>query len=162
LFGAAAAVTGGAVVVGPGSTQPASAAVARRAARAAATSRLPFTPIAPVARTVDDVTVPAGYGWDPIIRWGDPIFTDAPLFDAGNQSAAAQAKQFGYNCDYLDIIVTDRYHRKALLVANHEYTNESIMFPPGMDPAELIRTVWAAHGLSVVELRRQEAGGTWR
>ena len=162
FFGAAAAVTGAAVVFGPGSARPANAAVARRAARAAATSKLPFTPIAPVARTVDDVTVPAGYGWDPIIRWGDPIFTDAPLFDAGNQSAAAQAKQFGYNCDYLDIIVTDRYNRKALLVANHEYTNENIMFPPGMDSAELIKTVWAAHGMSVVELRRQEAGDTWR
>ncbi len=33
----------------------------------------PSPPIAPVASTVDDVTVPVGYRWDPIIRWGDPI-----------------------------------------------------------------------------------------
>ena len=32
------------------------------------------------------------------------------------------------------------------------------MFPPDMDPAEVVRTAWAAHGLSVVELRRRRAG----
>ena len=46
----------------------------------------------------------------------------------------AQAGQFGYNNDYLDIIVTNRAGTRALLVCNHEYTNEGIMFPPGMDP----------------------------
>ena len=30
-----------------------------------------------------------------------------------------------------------------------------------MDAAERIRTAWAAHGLSVVELRRRSAGSTW-
>ena len=122
---------------------------------------LSFTPIAPVAKNVDAFTVPAGYRWDPIIRWGDPILEGAPAFDANAQTAAKQAGQFGYNCDYLDIIVTDRKGTRALLVANHEYTNEAIMFPPDLDPAELIRTVWAAHGLSVVELRRRSAGSTW-
>ena len=122
---------------------------------------LTFTPIDPVPNTVDAVTVPSGYRWDPIIRWGDPILAGAPAFDANAQTAAKQAGQFGYNCDYLDIIVTDRKGRRALLVANHEYTNEAIMFPPDMDPAERIRTAWAAHGLSVVELRRTSAGSTW-
>ena len=32
------------------------------------------------------------------------------------------------------------------------------MFPPGTDPAEVIRTAWAAHGMSVVELERKRAG----
>ena len=32
--------------------------------------------------------------------------------------------------------MTDRKGTRALLVANHEYTNENIMFPPDMDPAE--------------------------
>ena len=122
---------------------------------------LTFTPIAPVPNTVDTVTVPAGYRWDAIIRWGDPIFDGAPVFDAAKQSGAAQARQFGYNCDYLDIIVTDRKGTRALLVANHEYTNENIMFPPDMDAAEQIRTAWAAHGMSVVELRRRSAGDVW-
>ncbi len=124
--------------------------------------RLPFTAIAPVATTVDDMTVPLGYAWRPLIRWGDPILPGAPLFDAQRQSPRAQAGQFGYNCDYLDIIETNRRGTRALLVANHEYTNENIMFPPDLDPATAIRTAWAAHGMSVVELERGTRGRPWR
>jgi hypothetical protein len=122
---------------------------------------LPFAAIAPVATTVDDVTIPDGYEWDAIIRWGDPILPGAPGFDALNQTPEAQAGQFGYNNDYLDIIATNRSGTEALLVCNHEYTNEGIMFPPGMDPETLIRTAWAAHGMSVVQLKRRRRGDTW-
>lgn len=124
--------------------------------------RLAFAAIAPVATTVDDVTVPAGYAWDTIIRWGDPILRGAPTFDGARQSPEAQAGQFGYNNDYLDIIETNRSGTRAILVCNHEYTNEAIMFPPGTDPATVIRTAWAAHGMSVVELERRRRGDTWR
>jgi secreted PhoX family phosphatase len=122
---------------------------------------LPFSPIAPAATTVDDVTVPVGYRWDTILRWGDPILPGAPAFDTNAQSPEAQAGQFGYNNDYLDIIETNRAGTEALLVCNHEYTNEGIMFPPGTDPATVIRTAWAAHGMSVVELRRRKRGDVW-
>jgi secreted PhoX family phosphatase len=122
---------------------------------------LRFSPIAPVGRTVDDVTVPAGYRWDTILRWGDPILAGAPTFDASAQTPEAQAGQFGYNNDYLDIIETNRAGTTALLVCNHEYTNEGIMFPPGTDPATVIRTAWAAHGMSVVELTRRRRGDVW-
>jgi secreted PhoX family phosphatase len=122
---------------------------------------LTFEPITPVPATVDDLSVPGGYRWDAIIRWGDPIVAHAPVFDAEHQTAARQASQFGYNCDYLDIIVTDRAGTRATLVANHEYTNEAIMFPPGMDATEAVRTAMAAHGMSVVELRRRSAGAVW-
>ncbi len=122
---------------------------------------LPFTAIPPIVKSVDDVTVPSDYRWDPIIRWGDPILPGAPAFDPAAQSPQAQAGQFGYNCDYLDIIVTHPRGKKALLVANHEYTNENIMFPPGTPAETVVRTAWAAHGLSVVELRRKGAGEKW-
>lgn len=161
ILGATAVGTAGVALA----SQPAAALfrspAARGTAGAVGAGSLEFSAIAPVPNNVDAVTVPSGYRWDTIIRWGDPIFDGAPVFDAANQSAAAQAQQFGYNCDYLDIIVTDRKGTRALLVANHEYTNENIMFPPDMDAAERIRTAWAAHGLSVVELRRRSAGATW-
>ena len=142
---------------------PAAAAPsAPRSARAAGRpERLPFSPISPVATTVDDVTVPGGYRWDPILRWGDPILAGAPAFDPTQQTPEAQAGQFGYNNDYLDIIETNRAGTRALLVCNHEYTNEGIMFPPGSDPETVIRTVWAAHGMSVVELERRRRGDVW-
>ena len=46
--------------------------------------QLKFAPIAPVTSTVDAMTVPEGYSWHPIIRWGDPLFADSPAFDPQN------------------------------------------------------------------------------
>ena len=127
------------------------------------TAGLAFGAIDPVDRLVDEFTVPAGYRWSPIIRWGDPLFASSPSLDFANQSADAQAGQFGYNNDYLDIIA-DPSGKTGVLVANHEYVNPNIMFPPTNDPAEKRRRgdiYKAAQGMSVVELRRDKAGDPW-
>ena len=63
-------------------------------------SKLKFSAIAPVDAAVDKLTVPAGFTWQPVIRWGDPLFNDSPAFDVDHQSAEAQARQFGYNNDF--------------------------------------------------------------
>ncbi|MFF2496194.1 PhoX family protein [Agromyces sp. NPDC058064] len=164
-LGAAGAFT----LVAAGALKPAPAQAATLAGRgagagAAAASRLPFEPIAPVSHLVDEFTVPAGYRWQALVRWGDPIFPDAPAFDLHGQSAAAQARQFGYNNDYLDVIA-DRGGLTGVLVTNHEYVNPGIMFPPSSDPAELRRRseiYKAAQGMSVVEVARDRVGGPWR
>jgi secreted PhoX family phosphatase len=156
--GAATAVA----AVAPAIGSPAAAAPAARPQKPGQDGEgLRFTPITPVPAVNDDVEVPPGFDWHPIIRWGDPILAGAPLFDANNQTPENQSRQFGYNNDYLDIIETDKKGTRALLVANHEYTNENIMFPPGMDQATMIRTAWAAHGMSVVELERRRRGDQW-
>ena len=127
------------------------------------TAGLAFEPIAPVARTVDAFTVPAGYTWSPLIRWGDPLFSSAPAFDILAQTPEAQALQFGYNCDYLDILA-DPNGKRGVLVTNHEYVNPGIMFPATSDPAELRRRgdiYKAAQGMSVVELERRRTGKPW-
>ncbi len=124
--------------------------------------RLPFTPIAPVPAATDRFVVPSGYQWSPIIRWGDPIISASDIFDPANQTSDLQSRQFGYNNDYLDILVSGR--RDAVLVANHEYTNENVMFPPATDDAmadEQRRVAMMAHGMSVVELRRRRPGSPW-
>ena len=77
--------------------------------------KLPFTAIDAVPRTVDTMTVPKGYDWAPIIRWGDPLFDDSPEFDITAQTGESQAKQFGYNCDYLNVISDGRNDRTCLL-----------------------------------------------
>ena len=158
LLGTGAA-TAGAALVGPTLASPVAAAPAAVARRRV--SPLRFTPIEPVPATVDAMTVPAGFDWKPIIRWGDPILAGAPVFDPVDQRPRAQAGQFGYNCDYLDIIPTNSRRTRALLVANHEYTNEEVMFPPETDSETVIRTAMAAHGMSVVELRRNRARQNW-
>jgi secreted PhoX family phosphatase len=106
------------------------AAPGAEAAAAQAASNLPFTAITPVDASVDQFDVPAGYRWAPIIRWGDPLFSTTDRFDADDQTARRASRQFGYNNDYLDIIPINSRNKEALLVANHEYTNENIMFPP--------------------------------
>lgn len=123
---------------------------------------LAFVTIDPVPATVDNVTVPRGYRWDPIIRWGDPMFADTPGLKPNGTTPRAQARQFGYNCDYLDILPDRGSTTRGILVANHEYTNENIMFPPGTDPETVVKTAWAAHGFSVVEIRRTGPGELWR
>lgn len=122
---------------------------------------LAFTPIAPVPAETDAVTVPEGYDWHAIIKWGDPLFNDSPEFDIMNQTPEAQAKQFGYNNDYLDIIEIGKNGKRAVLCCNHEYTNEGIMFPEGTDEDLIRKVAMMAHGFSVVELRREERGGKW-
>jgi secreted PhoX family phosphatase len=125
-------------------------------------SRLSFTAIAPVDAAVDALTVPEGFTWRPVIRWGDPLFRDSPAFDAEHQSAAAQARQFGYNNDYTDILpIEGSKDRRAVLFTNHEYTNEGIMFPASMPAAEARAVGRAAHGLTVVELERKNKNKPW-
>lgn len=124
---------------------------------------LDFEPIAPVDAAVDDFTVPKGFDWSPIIRWGDPLFADSPAFDPQNQTYESQSQQFGFNNDYLDII-PDRGGRTGVLVCNHEYTNENTMFPADQRANDLRRMAEvgiAAHGMAVVELERSGPGQPW-
>ncbi|MCZ7459115.1 PhoX family protein [Streptomyces sp. WMMC940] len=120
---------------------------------------LRFTPVEP--NTADKVTVPEGYAQNVVIRWGEPILRGAPAFDADRQTARAQAGQFGYNNDFLSLLPL-REHGRQVLVANHEYTDEQLMFK-GYDAAnptrEQVEIAWAAHGLSVVVVQEERRSG---
>ncbi|MGP3998596.1 PhoX family protein [Streptomyces sp. 8N706] len=138
-----------------GQTPPAAAATPAGAGEPGKGTRaargLRFTPVAP--NTTDAVTVPEGYAKNIVIRWGDPILRGAPAFDPDRQSAKAQAGQFGYNNDYMAVLDLPGERDRQLLVINHEYTDEQLMFA-GYDAANPTREQaeigWAAHGLSVL------------
>ncbi|CCA56835.1 putative phosphatase [Streptomyces venezuelae ATCC 10712] len=121
---------------------------------------LRFTPVAP--NTADQVTVPSGYSQNVVIRWGEPILRGAPAFDSEKQTAKAQAGQFGYNNDFLSLLPLRGEHGRQVLVANHEYTDEVLMFR-GYDAAnptrEQVEIAWAAHGLSVVVVQEEHRTG---
>ncbi|MBF6350271.1 PhoX family phosphatase [Nocardia flavorosea] len=119
-----------------------------------------FAPVAP--NTQDAVVVAEGYEQGVVIRWGDPLFEDAPEFDFYGQTAAAQARQFGYNNDFAGLLPIEGQPGKYLLVVNHEYTTEVFMFP-GYEPEAITREqvdiAMAAHGLSVVEVHGEPGTG---
>jgi uncharacterized protein len=150
------AVAAGLAVLGRG--LPATAA--GRAPRPMAdVSGVPFIPVAPNIR--DSVTVPPRFGHHVVISWGDRVLPDAPRFDVMHQTPEGAAQQFGYNNDYLGVVPLSR--RRALLVVNHEFTNEELMFPPDVyDEDTVKRIAMASHGMSVVEIRRDSARtGAW-
>ncbi|MDX2290501.1 MAG: PhoX family phosphatase [Hyphomicrobiaceae bacterium] len=114
--------------------------------------------------------VAEGYDADVLIRWGDKVLADAPPFDPKAQSADGQARQFGYNNDYIGYLPIDGSSMHGLLVVNHEYSNEELMFsghsgrggkPFEKMTPELVAVEMMAHGGSVIEVKR-EAGGPWQ
>ncbi len=122
-----------------------------------------------------------------LIRWGDPVYADAPAFDSMAQTAAAQERQFGYNNDFVAFMPlphTSKISGHGLLCVNHEFTNARMMFP-GLTTAiqaklegavgvtaqtllgqmpdlsrEQVEIEMAAHGHSVVEIKLHN--GTWK
>jgi secreted PhoX family phosphatase len=120
-----------------------------------------------------DHHVAEGYDADVLLRWGDPITADAPAFDPAKQTPEAQAKQFGYNNDfvgYLPMPGAADPSGHGVLFVNHEYTNPHLMFPgvveikdgkPVMKNAtpERFRIEAMAHGATVAEIRRTD--GKW-
>jgi secreted PhoX family phosphatase len=142
-------------------------------ANAGAASAFSFTEVE--AGVDADHHVAEGYDADILLRWGDPLFPDAPEFDPTKQSAEAQAKQFGYNNDYVGFIPIEGSAEHGLLVVNHEYTNPHLMFPgivkivedEGKKVIEVaalskeqVDIEMAAHGGAIVEIRKE--GGKWQ
>lgn len=117
--------------------------------------------------------VAPGYEANVLIRWGDPVLPGAPAFNPTKQTAAAQKLQFGYNCDFVGYFPLPGRDPSGhgLLVANHEYTSEELMFPglgrqdrkevafAGMTK-EIVDVEMAAHGGCVIEVRK--SGGRWQ
>jgi secreted PhoX family phosphatase len=117
--------------------------------------------------------VAPGYKADVLLRWGDKLTADAGEFDAGQQTAAAQSRQFGYNNDfvgYLPLPYGSNSSERGLLCVNHEYPNPHIMFPGfvAKDDEELGKAMTQTHvevckmalGHSVAEIEKKD--GKWQ
>ena len=115
--------------------------------------------------------VAEGYDADVLLRWGDKVFADAPEFDPTAQSEAAQERQFGYNNDFVGFIPLKGANDHGLLVVNHEYTDEHLMFPGIVTvqdgemvvadaTPERVAIEMAAHGGTVIEIRKVD--GKWQ
>ena len=125
----------------------------------AAVDRFGFDQIA--ATGADTITIPEGFSWQPVVNWGDPLWSDAPEFDwSVRGTAEQQAKAFGDNNDGMSIMTVGN---KTVLVINQEYTNRDIQNAhresklPETDDDVLKGML--SHGVTVVELT--EDGGAW-
>ncbi len=111
---------------------------------------------------LDTVVVPDGYTAKILISWGDPI-SDGPAFksDASN-SAADQLQQWGMHNDGLVYFPIDG-SRHGLIVQNHEYTDDVLLFPDGMANWNAEKTAKSqnAHGVSVIEIKQNADGKGW-
>ncbi|MFN3590929.1 MAG: PhoX family protein [Thermaurantiacus sp.] len=111
--------------------------------------------------------VAPGHEVDILLRWGDPVLPGAPAWNPGAQTGAAQAGQFGYNCDFVGLIPAGA--ERLMLGVNHEYVNPELMHPdifgedgtiaPARYSQRHAEVEMAAVGISLVELRRN--GPRW-
>ena len=127
-------------------------------ARAAA-RRFGFEPVA--ANILDTVTVPRGYSWHVVARWGDPMWSDSIPFDQDTRgSGASQERAFGDNNDGMSLFDVDS---RSVLAANNEYVNRRIIYGgTGIgepENADDVRKGKAGHGVSIVEIAR--TGDRW-
>jgi len=149
LFGSAAIGAGTFLALNP---------VAKAIAGSINSPLLNFTAIP--TSTADKITVPADYTTRNLMSWGDPIFANAPAFNAdGQQNSTAQAMQFGDNTDGMSLFPMSK--DRALLAVNNEYTNYKFLFShQGKSmTADDVKKAQAALGVTIIEIGKQN--GQW-
>lgn len=121
--------------------------------------------------SADSLIVPEGYTASVLLRWGDPVVAGAPDFmvDA-SQGWEAQELQCGDNHDgifFFPLKDAQGQPRSdaGLLALNHEYVNPEYMFPANNGESWYnpqvganVKKMLAAHGVSVVEVRKTSSG----
>ena len=104
--------------------------------------------------------VPAGYNWKTLVRWGDPLFSDAPAFDtATGVPTEGSDRVFGENTDGMEL-----FNRgdTELIAVNSEYVNAKINLPADQEgqPASAgdVERLQNFQGVSVMEVTEDEDG----
>ena len=108
------------------------------------------------ANSLDTVTVPPGYNWHVVAKWGDPMSRSGIPFDQITRGTGeSQENSIGDNFDGMALF---NVNGRNLFVVNNEYTNRDIIY--GNRASKLpetdddVRKGKAAHGITIVELRR--------
>ncbi|MBL4720409.1 MAG: PhoX family phosphatase, partial [Alphaproteobacteria bacterium] len=142
-FGAAAFLTGG-------RNDP---------AIAAEVGRFAFTPVAANAR--DTITLPPGYRWRVLARWGDPLWSqNTPFNPVHRGDGLSSERAFGDNNDGMELFT---HQGRTILAVNHEYVNLDVAFDNRWsgkpETTDDIRKCQALHGVSVCEIAQR--GQNW-
>lgn len=125
--------------------------------------------------TENRVVVPEGYSTVTFVPWGTPIIGSYPEYRAdGTNTGEDQEQQVGMHHDGVHFFPIDQKaggnsSTEGLLVMNHEYINQSALHASGptkavdnggVRPADEVRKEIAAHGVSVIHIKR-DSTGTW-
>lgn len=116
----------------------------------------------------DSVQVAPGYSARTFFSWGDAVLADAPQWNPdASDDWQTQLRQAGDNHDGMHFFAfPDDPDSHGLLVMNHEYVNpplhpNGMTFTDGRRPLDEVRKEQAAHGVSVIEVRK-DAQGQWQ
>jgi len=130
-----------------------------------------FTQLAAdTAPITDAVSVPAGYTARTFYSWGDPISSGSAFNPTAPMTEAEQLRRSGMHHDGMHFFPFPTSgaggfsNERGLLAINHEYTDEGLLHNATSigsvtQTAAMTRTSQAAHGVSVIEVRK--VGGTW-
>lgn len=119
------------------------------------------------------VQVSTGYTANVLYAWGDPVSDGPQWLPDASQGWAEQELQAGMHHDGIAYFPLrgrgrgrGRNEMVGLLCINHEYTDAGLLFPDPTAkdaevwPPEMAKKVLAAHGVSVIEVRRHR--GQWQ
>jgi len=140
-----------------------------------------FKSIAP--QTADEFVIAKGYRYNVVARWGDSLVTDTVDIDTARMTntdwltacaVGEQTRQFGSNCDAVAYFPLRKgLTASGLVCVNHEYFSGELTWQGhgGVGMRSDVRKLWmdkhpyavkfmqAAHGVSVMQLRRKH--GIW-
>ncbi|MEX0606213.1 MAG: PhoX family phosphatase [Marinobacter sp.] len=120
----------------------------------------------------NQVLVPEGYTAKAFVPAGTPLSGDCPAYlKDGSNTGADQEHQVGANHDGMhfypiDVKTGGASSTEGLLVLNHEYIDQRSLHASGPTnqteggprPSDEVRKEVAAHGVSVIHIRKDEAG----
>lgn len=106
--------------------------------------------------SADEVVVSKGYTAEVLIAWGDPLSSGPSFKQDASNTAAEQAHQWGMHNDGL-VYFPITGSQRGLIVQNHEYTDDGLLFPDGVNnwTQEKTNKSLNAHGVSIIEVSRR-------
>lgn len=128
------------------------------ASEAQAANRFGFNPIP--TSTANTITLPEGYEWEVLVKWGQPLWSGTPDVDqATGGTAETQARSFGDNTDGMAIFAKGD---KQILAVNNEYIQNKILLNNREDGkainADDVQKMKNAHGISIIEIEEGPTG----
>lgn len=123
-----------------------------RLANAGTADRFGFATVK--ANRFDTITLPSGYKWHVVARWGDPLWSDATPFDPVSRgTGVSQERALGDNFDGMMLF---QHGDKNILAVNNEFVNRANIYANRWsklpENADDVRKGKAAHGISIFEI----------